>query len=175
MLSEIDYSPSPVLLWEEVMHQRRNFQIAAILLLSISVAAQASHPDPASEGQDAKPRPPKTTLGVGLTLDQSGRLWLAKVEDQRLLVSRSDDEGKSFSNPIVVTPEPENISADGENRPKIAVARDGTVLLTWIQSLPQKYSGNVRFARSTDSGQTFSKPITLNDDGRVTSHRFDSL
>lgn len=157
------------------MRQRRIFHIATILLLSISVAAQANHPDPASEGQDAKPRPPKTTLGVGLTLDQSGRLWVAKVEDQRLLVSRSDDEGKSFSNPIVVTPEPENISADGENRPKIAVARDGTVLLTWIQSLPQKYAGNVRFARSTDAGQTFSKPITLNDDGRVTSHRFDSL
>jgi hypothetical protein len=154
----------------------RILYIAALFLLSVSVSTLASHPDPAAESQaHAKPRPPKTTLGVGVTLDGSGRLWLARVENQRLLVSRSDDNGVNFSSPVVVTPEPEDISIDGENRPKIAVTHDGAVLLTWIQSLPQKYSGNVRFVRSTDSGQTFSKPITLNDDGRVTSHRFDSM
>ena len=121
------------------------------------------------------PKSTKTTLAVGVTLDQDGRLWLARVVDQRLLVSWSEDGGSSFSEPAVVTPEPENISIDGENRPKIEVARDGNVLVTWTQVLPQKYSGNVRFSRSIDSGRTFSKPITLNDDGRVTSHRFDSL
>lgn len=151
-------------------------RIATILLLSIPATALADHGDPAAENQySAKPRPSKTTLAVGVTLDGDGRLWLAKVENQRLLVSRSDDDGKSFSTPVVVTPEAENISADGENRPKIAVARDGTVLLSWTQTLPQRYSGNIRFARSTDSGQSFSTPITLNDDDRITSHRFDAL
>ncbi|GAB1719996.1 MAG: Glycosyl hydrolase, BNR repeat [Nitrosospira sp.] len=149
-------------------------RIIAILMLS-ATAALASHPDPDESQDAAKPRPPKTTLAVGATLDQQGRLWVAKVEDQRLLVSWSDDGGENFSSPVMVTSEPENIPADGENRPKIAVARDGTILLTWIQSLPQKYAGNVRFARSIDSGRTFSPPITLNDDGRVTSHRFDTL
>ena len=149
-------------------------RIIAILMLS-ATAAFASHPDPDENRDAAKPRPPKTTLGVGVTLDQEGRLSLAKVENQRLLVSFSEDGGENFSSPAVVTPDPENISADGENRPKIAVARDGTILLTWTQSLPQKYAGNVRFARSIDSGRTFSAPITLNDDGRITSHRFDSL
>jgi hypothetical protein len=153
----------------------RIFRIAALFMLGISSAALADHPDPAGKEDHAKPRPPKMTLAVGVTLDQSGRLWLARVENQRLSVSRSDDNGATFSNPVVVTPEPENIVADGENRPKIAVARDDTVLLTWTQALPQKYSGNIRFARSTDSGQTFSKPIILNDDDRITSHRFDSL
>ncbi len=150
--------------------------IAAILLLSIPATALADHGDPAAENQySAKPRPPKMTLAVGVTLDGDGRLWLAKVENQRLLVSRSDNDGKSFSSPVVVTPEAEDISADGENHPKIAVARDGTILLTWTQTLPHKYSGNIRFARSTDSGQTFSAPVTLNDDGHITSHRFDAL
>ena len=130
----------------------------AILMLS-ATAALASHPDPDESRDAAKPRPPKTTLGVGVTLDQQGRLWLAKVEDQRLLVSSSEDGGQNFSSPAVVTPDPENISADGENRPKIAVARDGTILLTWTQVLPQKYSGNIRFARSIDSGQTFPRPL----------------
>ena len=151
-------------------------RIAAILLVSIPAMALADHEVPATENwRNAKLRPPKTTLAVGETLDGDGRLWLAKVENQRLLVSRSDDSGKSFSNPVVATPEPENIAADGENRPKIAVARDGTILLSWTQTLPQRYSGNIRFARSTDSGRSFSTPITLNDDGRITSHRFDAL
>ena len=116
-----------------------------------------------------------TTIGVGATLDDAGRLWLAKVENRHLLVSLSTNDGLTFSTPVTVTREPEDISADGENRPKIAIGRDGTVLLTWVQSLPQKRSGNIRVARSTDSGSTYSAPITLNDDGRITSHRFDSL
>ncbi len=150
--------------------------IAAILLLSISATALADHKDLAAENQrDTKLRSLKTTLAVGVTLDSDGHLWLARAENRRLLVSRSDDGGKSFSIPVIVTPELEDISADGENRPKIAVARDGTILLSWTQMLPQKYSGNIRFARSTDSGQTFSAPVTLNDDGRITSHRFDAL
>jgi hypothetical protein len=154
----------------------RVHRIASILLLSISATALADHGYPAVENQySTKPRPSKTTLAVGVTLDGDGRLWLAKVENQRLLVSRSDDGGKSFSRPVVVTPEAEDISADGENRPKIAVARDGTILLSWTQTLPHKYSGNIRFARSMDLGRSFSIPITLNDDGLITSHRFDAL
>ena len=88
---------------------------------------------------------PKADTGGRRNAGHNGRLWLARVEKQRLVVSWSDDNGINFSVPVIVTPEPENISADGESRPKIAVARDGTVLLTWVQSLPQKYAGNVRF------------------------------
>ena len=151
-------------------------RIASIFLISVSATALASQPDSANGGQShSMSHAPKAMLAVGATLDENGRLWIARVENQRLLVSWSDDDGKSFSTPVIVTPEPETISADGESRPKIAVARDGTILLTWVESLPQKYAGNVRFARSTDSGKSFSAPITLNDDGRITSHRFDSM
>lgn len=116
-----------------------------------------------------------TALAVGVTLDRDGRLWLARVADQHLLISHSQDDGKHFSESVTVTPVPENIGNDGENRPKIQVARDGTVLVTWTELLAEKYAGNIKFSRSTDSGRTFSEPIVLNDDGRVTSHRFDSL
>jgi hypothetical protein len=61
-------------------------RVFAVLMLS-ATAALAGHPDPDDNRDAAKPRPAKTTLGVGVTLDQQGRLWLAKVEDQRLLVS----------------------------------------------------------------------------------------
>ncbi|MDA8129758.1 MAG: sialidase family protein [Betaproteobacteria bacterium] len=142
---------------------------ACAALLAVSPLACAQHHEAGAHAG------PAGALAVGATLDAKGRLWLARVESQRLLVAHSENGGAGFSVPVVVTPEPEAISADGENRPKIAVANDGTVLLTWTQSLPQKYSGNIRFARSTDGGAHFSAPITLNDDGRLTSHRFDSL
>jgi hypothetical protein len=117
----------------------------------------------------------KPTLAVGAAFDATGRIWLAQVKNQHVLVSYSEDGGAGFSEPVQATSVPETIAAEGENRPKIAVAADGVVLLSWTQALPQKYSGNIRFARSVDGGKTFSTPVTLNDDGRITSHRFDSL
>jgi hypothetical protein len=142
--------------------------ILAALVLAAGPAAAAQH-------RHTPPTESKPTLAIGATLDDGGRLWLARVAERRLWVSRSDDGGRHFSAPVAVSSEPEEIAANAENRPKIAVARDGTVLLSWSQSLPQKFTGNVRFSRSTDGGRSFSAPRTLNDDGRVTSHSFDAL
>ncbi|PTQ79583.1 hypothetical protein C8R21_12518 [Nitrosospira multiformis] len=146
--------------------------LAITFLLNMPLAVFAGSPE---QEQGSTKATTRNTIGVGATLDEAGRLWVARVENQQLLVSFSDDDGFTFSAPVTVTREPESIYADGENRPKIAVARDGTVLLTWVQALPQKHSGNIRMARSTDSGRTFSTPITLNDDGRITSHSFGSM
>lgn len=146
---------------------------AASLALPVLVQAQAVAGGPDSSPMAHAMHGP--ALAVGATLDGRGRLWLARVEDGHLLVARSDDGGASFSAPVSVNREPETISAEGENRPKIAVARDGTVLLSWSQALPQRFTGNVRFARSTDDGRSFSAPVTLNDDGRIGGHSFDSL
>lgn len=155
---------------------RAQFRVAAISLLSIAVATLAHEVDAAMVHQhDAKPQQAQPVLAVGAALDDSGRLWLARVENQQLWVSWSNDGGQRFSRPVAVSSEPEDISANAENRPKIAVARDGTVLLSWSQSLPKRFTGNIRFARSTDGGRSFSTPITLNDDGRIGSHSFDSL
>ena len=155
---------------------RRIRGVAAAWLLGCATIGWAQeHASHDSAARDGKPRPAKPAVAVGATLDGAGRLWLARVDNQRLLVSRSDDGGQQFGNAVVVTPAPENIAADGENRPKIAVANDGTVLLSWTQLLSKAYSGNIRFARSVDGGQTYSAPVTLNDDGQLTSHRFDSL
>ena len=150
--------------------------VVAILFLGISMTVIAAHGDPsATNNQTANQKTAKSTLAVGIAIGGDGRLWLARVENQRLLVSHSHDGGVKFHRTVVVTPEPEDIVADGENRPKIAVAKDGTVILSWTQALPKGHAGNIRFARSTDSGKTFSSPITLNDDGRITGHRFDAL
>lgn len=147
-----------------------------VLMSGVCAAATAQMPAPERETRREQPsRMAKPALAVGATLDAHGALWLAWVENQQLRVSRSDDDGQSFSPPVTVTPEPENIAANGENRPAIAVAKDGAVLVSWVQSLPQRFTANVRFARSHDNGKTFSSPVTLNDDGRVAGHSFVSL
>jgi len=149
-------------------------ELSALLLAVPWLACAQSHdahmPQAATHARPAKP-----VIAVGAALDPQGRLWLARVENQQLFVAHSADNGVHFSTPVRVTPEPEAIAADGENRPKIAVSADGVVLLSWTQALPQNFAGNIRFARSVDGGKTFAAPITLNGDGRITSHRFDSL
>lgn len=147
------------------------------LTFGLLLAATLAYPPAAAaeHRHDAKPQAAKPTLAVGATLDRNGRVWLARVEHQQLWVSWSDDGGQRFSRPVAVSSAPEDIAANAESRPKIAVAQDGTVLLSWSQSLPKRFTGNVRFARSTDGGRSFSAPITLNDDGRIGSHSFDSL
>jgi hypothetical protein len=110
--------------------------------------------------------------------DAGGRLWLAFVEGNRIYVSSSGDLGRSFTPAVAVTSEEERIDANGEGRPKIAFGKDGAILVTWTQKVDEPgkpYSGLIRFARSADRGRSFSRPITLNDDGLATGHRFDAL
>lgn len=153
------------------------FRLVSFCLLIISFAVTAADTGTLIQSSIIKSTPkfPGSTLAVGVTLDQNGRLWLAQVANKHLQISRSEDDGKHFSTPVIVTSEAENIAANGENRPKIRVARNGTILVTWTQLLSEKYSGNIKFSRSIDSGRTFSRPVVLNDDGRIISHRFDSL
>lgn len=150
-----------------------------LLVLAASAAAQDHKPpvDPAAKREQAwaERQAVASPLAVGTTLDSHGRLWLVRVENRRLFVSHSEDGGRTFTLPAVVAAEPETISADSENRPKIAVAPDGTVHLTWMQGLAKPMTGNIRYTRSLDGGKTFMRPITLNDDVREISHRFDSL
>ena len=114
-------------------------------------------------------------LAVGAALDAQGRVWLTRVQERRLLVSHSADGGGSFSAPVAVTPQPEAVTADGENRPKLAIGADGTVHVSWTQGLAKPMSAHIRYARSTDGGKTFSIPMILNDDRQIVSHRFDAL
>ena len=155
--------------------------LALALLLSGWPMARAEHGAPAHPAaaapatgwalRQAVARP----LAISAAFDGQGRLWLARVEQRHVWVSRSTDGGASFDRATRVNAEPEAIAADGENRPKIAIAGDGTVHVSWTVSLAKPYTGHVRYARSTDGGSTWSPPITVNDDAAEASHRFESL
>jgi hypothetical protein len=114
------------------------------------------------------------TLAVSVTADAGGRLWLAREQDGRVLVSRSDDGGARFGNEVVVNAVAEKVRAEGQNRPQIAVHGE-RVAVAWSQALEKRFSGHVRFARSTDGGRSFLPPVTVNDDRQEIGHGFTAL
>jgi len=108
-------------------------------------------------------------------VDAKGRLWVTFVQDKHVYVSYSDDEGATYLTPVRVNALAEDTEYNGENRPKIIVADSGEILLSWTTKTSSNFTGEIRFTRSTDGGKTFSVPRTINDDGLMTGHRFDSL
>jgi hypothetical protein len=140
----------------------------------VLLAAGVSHAaQPATKS--ASHQHPKLRLATSVTFDANHRLWRASANGDYVVVSYSDDEARTFSTPVRVNKEPERIAADGDNRPKIAVAPDGTVYVTYTAHLSQPYAGNIRLSRSTDGGRSFTDPVTVNDNRDRISHRFESL
>ena len=107
--------------------------------------------------------------------DNKGILWIVYVDNGFIKLSSSHDKGKTFSNGVNINPEKEKIYADGENRPKIAFGNESQIYISWVKKTEGRYTGDIRFSRSIDKGKTFSAPLTINDDGLLTSHRFDTL
>lgn len=131
-------------------------------------AAHVDHADHAAHA--AAPVPIVTT-----TFDDVGTLYAVAADDDVVTLTTSHDAGRTFTAPVPVTPEPEALDANGEARPKVAIGRNGEVLVSWTRKGEALYTGDIRFARSTDGGRTFSPPVTINDDELPVGHRFDSL
>ena len=110
-----------------------------------------------------------------VAFDREGRLWAAWFEASHVYVSSSGDEGRTFASAVRLTRDSEDVDANGEGRPKIALARNGDVYASWTRKGKKPFTGDIRFARSLDGGRTFSAPTTVNDDGLEIGHRFDAL
>ena len=128
--------------------------------------------DKQSSWDNARTRP---ATAITTAFDHNKILWQARVVNGHILLSQSTDHGKTFRSPTVVNTQAETISAAGENRPKIAFAKNNTIYISWTRSLDQPYSGDIRFAYSTDGGKHFSQAVTVNDNHDIISHRFDAL
>jgi len=118
-------------------------------------------------------------LGTSAAFDAQGRLWVVSKEtagnDQYVVAQTSSDMGKTWSAPRRVQQHPEPVSADGENRPKIAFGPKDEVYITYTKPLSKPYTGEIRLVRSIDGGRSFMQPITVHANREVITHRFDSL
>ncbi len=112
---------------------------------------------------------------VSSVFDHKGTLWITWVNNNFIYVQSSTDKGLHFSNPIKVNAIAEQVAAKGESRPKIKLDNKGTIFLTWDLHLDKKRNSYVRFSRSSDGGQHFSEPVTVNDNLETIRHRFNSL
>ncbi len=112
---------------------------------------------------------------VTATFNNKGVLWITWVNNGFIYVQSSADKGVTFTPPVKVNTISEQIAAKGESRPKIKVDNIDVIYLTWDLTLNKKRSTYVRFSRSTDNGQHFSSPVTVNDNLEIIRHRFNSL
>lgn len=114
-------------------------------------------------------------LAVSVVMDNQQQLWRASVNNGFVMVSHSADLGQTFSAPVKVNQAPMKLSSRGEARPKIALANNGNIYLTWTESLKKRLAGYVWFARSIDGGKTFEQPYIVHQDRAQITHRYDVL
>jgi hypothetical protein len=117
---------------------------------------------------------PRIELGTSAAFAPDGTLFAVSKQGDHLMLSRSTDDGASWQTPVMINAEPEPISAAGDNRPKLAVAPDGSIYVAWTRQLAKPYTGEIRFARS-DDGKTFSPPVTVHQDRSEITHAFESM
>lgn len=116
-------------------------------------------------------------LGSSVGFAPDGRLWLVGVDAEgglfvQTLVLR---QPLSWSAPRRLDTGGEAISADGENRPKLAFGPHGQVVISYTQPRAKPYTGWIRLLRSGDGGARFSAPVTVHADRQEITHRFESL
>jgi len=119
-------------------------------------------------------------LATGAAYAPDGRLWVVGLDAEQRLFVRSTAAAQAkgavaWSNPVVLDTGGDAISADGENRPKLAFGPNGAVVISYTQPLAKPYTGMIRMLRSSDGGQSFSAPFTVHADRQVITHRFESI
>jgi hypothetical protein len=119
--------------------------------------------------------PAQAELGAYAAFDAKGNLWAVHKVSGHIAVNRSTDQGRTWSNAVLVTSAPARTDFGGDARPKIAVGPQGELYVTWTTPLGKPYTGEVKFSRSLDGGRTFSAPQVVHHDRQEITHRFDSL
>lgn len=116
-----------------------------------------------------------TPLAISLALDSQNHLLRVSVKDGFVLFDKAQlQQPLVFSKPIKINLQNQKIGTDGDARPKISLANNGNIYVTWTQLLSAPYSGYIWFSRSLDGGKTFSPPIIVHQDRQQITHRFDA-
>ena len=121
----------------------------------------------------------RAAFGTSAAIDPAGHLWVAYAQPAgksgQVVLQRSDDGGATWQSPLRVNEAVEPVAAEGENRPKLAFGPGGEIYVTWTSPTSEKFTGDIRFARSLDGGKTWAAPTVVHRDRQLITHRFESL
>jgi hypothetical protein len=106
-----------------------------------------------------------------LQIDRAGSLWLTTIAGDRanrakVLVRRSTDEGRTWTEPIVVYRSGRGTAYD----PRLAITRTGSMYVAWIIAQPSNDSG-----LSTRTGDADRIGIAASRDGGLTWDRLPDI
>jgi len=152
-------------MWQKIL-------VIGLILIATAMAMAQTHQHGATAASDGQYNP-------FIVSDNRGGFYLAYVERANSVSNvmlRSSSDGVNFSAPVRVSDRAGDAVVRNENPPKVAVGARGEVYVCWANERG-KWKGNIRFARSTDGGRTFSPAITVNSDGagEPAGHAFQSV
>ncbi len=101
-----------------------------------------------------------------------GRLWIAWSAGGAVSVAHSDDDGKSFSPPIVIGQHGAMLDVGADARPQIVLDTQGRVTVAYDVFKDRQYNAQVMVSTSAD-GTAFSAPHSLSSE--PASQRFPML
>ncbi len=180
------------------MRIKRAAAAVALMLAVIGASCSNGQPDASADKVSAKSVAVPTklaALGVSKTMTvadrsmnpttsydpESGSLYMAWAREKpghahhpdedpvlETVVARSDDDGKTFSKPVVASSEDKVISYS-ISPTQVAVGKEGEVYVLYLQSVPSKSlseyiaesRANLRVVRSDDGAKTFSAPVDV--------------
>ena len=107
------------------------------------------------------------------TFADDNALWLVWSAGGYVSAAKSGDQGRSFGPRKVLNKEALNIDWGPDARPKIVVAKDGRIAITFTVLQDKAFNGRVFYVASKDGGETFSEPAPITADNE--SQRFEAL
>jgi BNR repeat protein len=141
---------------------------AAIASLLIAVPAPVTF--------ESKPRVVSAGAYPQIAVRASGALSLLKVEKGDLWYVTSFDGGDSFESRVRVNDTPGEIAAHAENSPQLFLRSRSELYTLWQARRSGADDASVlRFARSTNWGESFSKPIDVDSSTKPATQGFYTM
>jgi hypothetical protein len=150
-------------------------RLLSVIYLTAATALTAGSVDHSHHQHHGPKKSEQSELGAYAAFDGNGVLWSVHKVDGYLVVSRSADQGGTWSEPVRISAEPEPTDPGSDARPKIASGPSGEVYVCWTRPLSKPFTGEIRFTRSVDEGKTFSPSIVVHRDAQEITHRFDCI
>ncbi|MCW8879325.1 MAG: hypothetical protein OQJ89_12275 [Kangiellaceae bacterium] len=147
--------------------------ILLIATLAFTAATGAHEKD--SNKVDCKVADIKCAKTITSAFSPQGDLWRVWSFNNKLYATISAKGDLKKNRLITIKTVDEKISSRGENRPKIGFDTNEGVYISWAKKREKRFTADIRFIYSLDGGKSFSKPITVNDDGLLAGHSFNEM